>query len=57
MLPAQDLRLKMPIILSRNIAGIGLSTDLDMLVIGEIDDDGIEWVYSIHCTEPGKRGA
>jgi hypothetical protein len=48
MLPTQDLRVKIPITLSRVGAGIGLSTDLDTLVIGEIDvfykRVGVEWV-------------
>jgi hypothetical protein len=48
MLSTQDLRVKMPIILSRDGTSIGLSTDLDTLVIGKIDGFykriGIEWV-------------
>jgi hypothetical protein len=37
MLFNQDRRVKIPIILSRDGASIGLSTDLDTLVIGEFD--------------------
>jgi hypothetical protein len=48
MLPTQDLRVKIPITLIRDGAGIGLSTDLDTMLIGEIDVFyklvGIEWV-------------
>jgi hypothetical protein len=45
MLPTQDLRVKTPIILSRDGASVGLSTEM---AIGEIDvfykRVGIEWV-------------
>jgi hypothetical protein len=35
--PTHDLGVEIAIVLSRDGVGIGLSTDLDTLVIGEVD--------------------